>query len=231
MDPSRSRDAIRTLLMNTRAYLLSLALLGGGVAVDTQAQEHAHAMPMTAAGTQVAAPKLQAAMRQLWQGHVTHTREYAMAVHDGDQAKATAAADAVLANAKQLAGAVGGFYGKAAGDQMLTLLGGHWAGVKALTDAVYAGDRAAQNKAMADLTNNGHEIAKFLAGANPNLPESTVFNLLAAHVGHHSSQIQQIMAGDTRGEQATWTAMQRHMDVLADALAGGIAKQFPDKAS
>ena len=34
------------------------------------------------------------------------------------------------------------------------------------------------------------------------------------------------------GSEATeWTAMQVHMDMIADALAGAIAKQFPDKAS
>ena len=217
--------------MKTRAYLLSLALLSGGVAMDAQAQEHAHAMPMTATSTQVAAPKLQAAMRQLWLGHITHTREYAMAVHAGDQARAAAAADAVVANAKQIASAVGGFYGKAAGDQMLTLLAGHWAGVKALTDAVHAGDSAAQSKAMADLTSNGHDIARFLSGANPNLPEATVFNLFATHVGHHATEIPQIMQGDTKYEQVTWDAMQQHMNMVGDALAAAIAKQFPDKAS
>ena len=54
---------------------------------------------------------------------------------------------------------------------------------------------------------------------------------MLAHGAHHSQQIQQIMAGDTAGEATTWTAMQAHMDTIADALAGAIAKQFPDKAS
>jgi hypothetical protein len=39
------------------------------------------------------------------------------------------------------------------------------------------------------------------------------------------------MSGDMQGEKATWAAMQQHMDVIADALAGAIAKQFPAKAS
>jgi hypothetical protein len=84
---------------------------------------------------------------------------------------------------------------------------------------------------MADLTANAGEIAKFLAGANPNLPEDTVRGLLLAHGAHHSQQIQQIMADDTAGEATSWAAMQQHMDSIADALAGAIAKQFPDKAS
>jgi hypothetical protein len=187
--------------------------------------------PATVApAAEVAAPQLQAAMRDLWHGHIVHARDYALAVHAGDKTAANAAADAVVANAKDISDAVAGFYGKAGGDQMLTLLGGHWGAVKALTDTRAAKDEAGATKAMADLTANASEIAKFLAGANPNLPEDTVRGLLLAHGAHHSSQINLIMSGDTAGEATEWTAMQAHMDTIADALAGAIAKQFPDKA-
>ena len=81
------------------------------------------------------APKLHAAMRSLWHGHIVHARAYAMAMHAHNAAKAKSAADAVVANAHQIADAVGGFYGKPAGDQMMTLLAGHWGAVKAMTDA------------------------------------------------------------------------------------------------
>jgi hypothetical protein len=114
---------------------------------------------------------------------------------------------------------------------MFKLLGGHWGAVKAMTDTRAKNDKAGADKAMADLTANAGEIAKFLAGANPNLPEDTVRGLLLAHGAHHSRQIDLIDAGDTAGEATEWTAMQAHMDMIADALAGAIAKQFPDKAS
>ena len=184
-----------------------------------------------AAATAPAAPKLQATLRALWHGHVVHARDYAKATHAGNSAAATKAANDVVANAKQIAGAVGSFYGDAAGKQMLTLLAGHWGAVKALTDARSKHDEAAASTAMNDLTANAGEIAKFLAGANPNLPEDTLRGLLLAHGAHHAQQIQQIMAGDTKGEAATWKAMQAHMDTIADALAAGIAKQFPQKAT
>ena len=183
------------------------------------------------AAAEVAAPQLQAAMRDLWHGHIVHARDYAMAVHAGNDADAKAAADAVVDNAKQIAGAVGGFYGDAAGAQMMTLLGGHWGAVKAMTDARAKDDKAGADKAMADLTANAGEIAKFLAGANPNLPEDTVRGLMLAHGAHHSQQVNLILADDTAGEATEWTAMQAHMDMIADALAGAIAKQFPEKAS
>jgi len=183
-----------------------------------------------AAASAPAAPKLQTAMRSLWHGHIVATRDYAMAVHAHDDAKAKVAADAVVSDAKQIADAVGSFYGKPAGERMLALLAGHWGGVKALTDTAASNDHAGQAKAMDTLNANGAEIARFLAGANPNLPEPTLLSLLTGHVAHHATQIRQIMAGDSKGEVVTWAAMQQHMDTVADALAAGIAKQFPDKA-
>ncbi len=220
--------------MKTRMWFLALAgaCATAGIAATAQASHDMAAMAQAVpAAAPVAAPKLQAAMRSLWHGHVVHTREYAMAVHAHDTAKAKAAEEAVVANARQIADAVGGFYGKPAGEQTLQLLAGHWAGVKALTDASAAKDTAGEQKAMADLNTNVTAIAKFFSGANPNLPENAVQGLFAAHVAHHASQISQIMSGDTKGEQATWAQMQAHMNTIADVLAGGIAKQFPDKAS
>ena len=186
--------------------------------------------PTPAAAAPASAPALQTAMRDLWHGHIVHARDYAMAVHAADTARADAAAAEVVANARQISDAVGSFYGEAAGARMMDLLAGHWGAVKALTDARAFGDSDAANNALDALTANAGAIAKFLAGANPNLPEDTVRGMLLAHGAHHSQQISQVMAGDRAGEAETWQAMQAHMDAIADALAGAIAAQFPDRA-
>jgi hypothetical protein len=231
--------------MNPSLKILSLALLVAAAACSRNepASADTPAPPATESATtpapvepaapaaEVAAPNLQAAMRDLWHGHIVHARDYAIAVHAGNQADASKAADAVVANAHQISDAVAGFYGKAGGDRMMELLGGHWGAVKALTDTRAAKDAGGATKAMSDLTANAGEIAKFLAGANPNLPEDTVRGLLLAHGAHHSSQIDLIMKDDAAGEATEWTAMQAHMDMIADALAGAIAKQFPEKAN
>ncbi len=192
---------------------------------------HSGAMHMAAAATAThAAPSpLAQTLRGLWLGHVEAVRAYDFAAHGHDAAKAKAAADQVVANAKQIADAVGSFYGKPAGAKMLTLLAGHWGAVKAYADATFAGDSAGQTKAMQDLDANAKQIADFLAGANPYLPQPTLLSLLTAHGAHHMLQIQQIQSGDRAGEARTWIAMKAHMDTIADALAAGISKQFPAK--
>jgi hypothetical protein len=178
-----------------------------------------------------ASPKLHATMRELWQGHAQTTREYALAVKAGDAAAEKKSADAVVANATKIADAVGSFYGDAAGKKMLELLAGHWGGVKALTDAQKAGDSAGVTQAMSDLSTNADAIAKFLSGANPNLPESAVKSLLVTHAAHHQALTGEIMKGDTANAAKTWSAMQAHMNTIADALSDGIARQFPQKAA
>lgn len=190
----------------------------------------AHTSP-TEVATTAAARKLQADLRALWNGHVVATRNYALAMKADDSAGADRAAQDVVANAQSISAAVAGFYGEPAGHAMLKLLGGHWGGVKALTDAHRTGDATAAAQALDALVANADDIAVFLAGANPHLPAGAVRGLLVAHGGHHASQTQQIMAGETVAEAQTWVTMQAHMDVIADALAGAIAKQFPDKAN
>ncbi len=201
------------------------------IASDTAPPSPHAATEHATADAQPAAPKLQADLRALWRGHIDGTRAYAMAVKGDKVSEVDAAAEDVVANAKEISAAVAGFYGDAAGTEMLRLLSGHWAGIKAMTDAASKGDEAGVRKGMDDAIANAAEIARFLAGANPNLPETTVDGLMVTHVQHHRAQITEIMAGDTAAEAQTWTAMQTHMDVIADALAGAIAKQFPDKAS
>jgi hypothetical protein len=208
-------------------YLMFLMMSGLLAATPAVAHDAAHA---TQAPAPAPAPQLQSALRGLWHGHVVHTREYAFAVKADDAARKKAAADAVVANARRIADAVSGFYGAPAGERMLALLAGHWGAVATLTDAERRGDRAAVNAAMAALTANAGEIATFLAAANPHLPADAVRGLLLAHGAHHFAQVGQVMRGETAAEQATWQAMQAHMDTIADALAGAIAKQFPAKA-
>lgn len=212
------------------AAVMAVALAGCTTVGTTQAPATQTA---STAATAQTAPKLHAAMRSLWQGHITATRDYALAVHAGNAANAQRAEAAAIDNAKQIAGAVAGFYGQAGGDGILQLLGGHWGGVKALTLAAKGNNAAAEQKAMDDLTANAGQIAKFLAGANPaNWTESALNGALLMHAGDHKQQVDAMMANAPAAQQQQlWTDMQHHMNMIADALSDGIAKQFPAKVS
>lgn len=214
---------------------LACALALGVATIATAPVAFAQPAPAAAASapaTAPAAPKLHAALRSLWHGHIVATRDYALAVHAGNQANEKKAAAAVVANAKDIANAVAGFYGKPAGDGLLKLLAGHWGGVKALTDDTKAGNTAGEQKAMNDLASNATAIAKFLAGANPNWAEGTLQGALMMHVNDHKAQLDEMMSNAPAAQQAkSWAEMQNHMNMIADALSDGIAKQFPTKVN
>lgn len=167
------------------------------------------------------------ALRDLWVGHVFWVRNVVIETLAGNSAATKAAEDEVVANARQIAAAIEPFYGKAASDKLFQLLAGHYGAVKAYLDA--GGNSAKQDVAWNSLTANADEIAVFLSSANPNLPVDTLRSLLLAHGGHHVQQIKQLRAKQYAEEAKTWAAMTQHMYVIADALAGAIAKQFPAK--
>lgn len=224
------RDVRLDLTTLTMKSILALTIASFLVFASPTASAQHTAHAVSSASAAAPASKLQADLRTLWRGHVAQTRAYALAKHSGKTAAARKAELGVIANAKQISNAVAGFYGAPAGERMLTLLAGHWGAVKEMTDASAKHDTAANARAMERLVANAREIAEFLSGANPYLPKDAVFGLLASHGAHHSAQIGQIMKGDMNAEKTTWAAMQRHMDTIADALAGALAKQFPEKA-
>lgn len=170
-----------------------------------------------------------AAQRDLWIGHVFWVRNVVDARFAGNANAAKTAEAQVVSNAKAIAGAIEPFYGKAASDQLFKLLAGHWGAISDYLNATRDGKRASQDAAYQALVANAGEIATFLGGANPNLPVETLRGLLTAHGAHHVQQIQQFKAKQYEQEAKTWAAMKDHMYVIADALAGGIAKQFPEK--
>jgi hypothetical protein len=172
-----------------------------------------------------------AALRDLWVGHIFWVRNVVVETFAGNQPAAAAAEQEVVANAKQIAAAIEPYYGKAASEKLFGLLAGHYGAVKQYLDATVAGRKDKQDAAFKSLSANASEIARFLSGANPNLPFDTLNGLLLAHGGHHVQQIQQVQRKQYADEAQTWEAMKRHMYVIADALAGAIGKQFPKQFS
>jgi hypothetical protein len=191
---------------------------------------YASAAAPAAATVPTKVAETQDALRDLWIGHVFWVRDVVEAIMASDAARAKTAEKQVVDNAKAIAGAIEPFYGKPASDQLFNLLAGHWGAISAYLDATVAGEATDQVTAQQKLVANAGEIATFLSGANPkNWPVDTLRGLLTAHGAHHVQQIQQLKAKHYDQEAQTWTAMKDHMYEIADALAGGLAAQFPDK--
>ncbi len=170
-----------------------------------------------------------AAQRDLWLGHILGIRNVAVATMDKNPAARESAEKSVVANAQQIAQSIEPFYGKPASDKLFNLLAGHYGAIREDLDATVAGNAAQQETAIKALTANAGEISTFLSGANPYLPKDAVMGLLTAHAAHHIQQFQQLKAGEYVQETETWNGMKKHIYVVADALTGALAQQFPAK--
>lgn len=211
------------MFKSVRFFAIPVILIAS-LTVSAHSRDHAQtAAPSKAVATQLA-------LRDLWVDHVFWVRNVVMAKVQKNKQLEAASEQQVVDNAKKIASAIEPFYGKAANEKLFGLLAGHYESIKDYMNATLPKRNSTKQKAAVDkMTSNAKEIAAFLSGANPNLPEATLVGLLAAHGGHHVAEIDQLQKNDFTGEAATWNAMKSHMYTISDALTAAIAKQFPEK--
>lgn len=210
--------------------LVRFAMAASIVAAFLVTATPAHAQQAVAqAPAQSKVDEAAATQRDLWLGHIFWVRNVVTDTLSDNKIAAAAAENEVVANAKAIAASIEPFYGKAASEKLFGLLAGHYGAVKQHLEATAAGSQTKQDAAANKLTTNASEIARFLSGANPNLPFDTLNGLLLAHGGHHIQQTQQLNSKQYAQEAQTWETMKKHMYVIADALAGALARQFPAK--
>ena len=186
--------------------------------------------PAMAHQTATASPalKLRQDMRKLWTDHVIWTRDYVIAAVDGSPS-ANAAAARLMKNQEDIGAAVGSIYGKAAGDQLTTLLKEHISIAVDIVKHAKAGDKAAQQTANTKWQQNGDAIASFLAKANPNWPRATLADMMAKHLTTTTDEVVARLTKNWDADVRAFDAVYNHMLMMADALTDGIIKQFPAK--
>ena len=200
------------------AALLLAALLPVGLSAAPVASE-----PITPA-------ELNQTMRRLWSDHVFWTRQYIVAAIAGD-ASAGAAADRLLRNQEDIGNAVAGFYGDAAGQGLTTLLKEHITIAVDLIKFAKSGDKATYAKTDSAWQQNGVDIAEFLSKANPHWPKAALAEAMKAHLSTTTTMVVARLTQDWEGDARAFDAVYDHILHMADTLATGIVKQFPDHFS
>jgi len=158
---------------------------------------------------------------------VATAAEKAMKAVPLSDADATAAR--LLHNQEEIGDAVAVYYGEAAGKQLTNLLKQHIMIAVELVTAAKSKDEAKVQRHSKDWTANADEIARFLAGANPNWPEATVRDLLHLHLELTTKEA--LAYRDHKWGEAIQCVDDIYTEIytLSDALADGIVKQFPDR--
>lgn len=171
---------------------------------------------------------LKAALRRLWADHVIWTRQYVVAAV-GNTPDAEAAAGRLLKNQEDIGGAIVPFYGEEAGSALTALLKQHIMIAVDLIEAAKSGDSERFATEDAKWSRNAEEIADLLSGANPNWPKDDVVDLLGLHLSltkqEAVARLEQKWDADVEAFDQIFTEILTVADVLAD----GIVKQFPER--
>ena len=202
--------------------LALLAVIATGVTPVWAARLNAPTSATPAAGLRVG-------LNALLSEHVYLAAAATNAALGGRQPEFEAAAAALDANSVDVARAIGSVYGPDAEQAFLPLWRKHIGMVVEYTVGAATGDRARQEKAVNDLVGYTQDFGAFLSGANPNLPKAVVADLVKHHVLTLKAVIDAQAAKDQDRAYTALRAGAGHMQMIADPLAGAIAKQFPDK--
>jgi hypothetical protein len=185
------------------------------------------------AGAQPAADRggaaaLNQAMRKLWSEHVIWTRGYIVAAV-ADDPSAQAASARLLKNQEDIGNAIVPYYGSAAGAKLTDLLKQHILIAVDVVGAAKADDKAKLADADKRWHANAAEIATFLSGANPHWPRQTLATMLDEHLALTTQEAVARLEKRWGDDVAVFDRVFSQSMMMADALADGIAKQFPAK--
>ena len=147
----------------------------------------------------------------------------------GRDAEFKAATGALDVNSVDISKAIGSVYGADAEKAFLPLWRKHIGFVVDYTVGIATKDKAKQDKAVADLIKYSEDFGAFLSSANPNLPKSTVAELVKGHVVTLKDVIDAQAAKEWPMVYTNLRTAASHMAMIANPLGMAIAKQFPEK--
>jgi len=166
-------------------------------------------------------------MRRLWVDHVTWTRLFIVSFA-ADLPDLQATTGRLLRNQVDIGNAIKPFYGKAAGDQLTSLLTQHILTAADLLAAAKAGDTTAFNEAKTAWYANARQIARFLHDANPkNWPLADLRSMMKTHLDLTLQEASDQLGGSYAASVAVYDEVETEIIGMADMLSKGIIKQFP----
>jgi hypothetical protein len=227
-NPTARRRTTLTLAGLIAIASATLVLAISGTHEGHAEDGHSHAVGVSSTTTAKQA-KFQDAMRKLWEDHVTWTRLAIVSfAHDLPDLPATQAR--LLKNQEDIGNAIKPYYGKAAGNQLTSLLKQHIVGAVALLAAAKAGDQALIKQRSDEWYVNGNEIADFLHEANPrNWSRKAMRTAMKAHLDQTLDEAVHRLGGNYEADVRDYDRIHDHILMMADTLSKGIIKQFPRK--
>jgi hypothetical protein len=205
--------------------LLSILFAAGVISFPAVAQMNMHhsKSPATAAAFQ-----LKTGMRQLWEDHVTWTRNVILCLTD-DLPGTQQAVKRLLKNQDDIGNAIIPFYGQAAGKKLTELLYDHINIAAEVVLAAKAGDNQKLGDANKRWFKNADEISEFLSKANPNWALADMKKMMHDHLQLTTDEAVYRLKKNYEADVIAYDKVHKEILEMSDMLADGIIMQFPQK--
>ena len=168
--------------------------------------------------------------RKLWIDHVSWTRSFIVSdlasLPDKD-----VVLQRLLKNQDDIGASIKPYYGEEAGNKLSKLLREHISIGGQVVDAAKSNNKADLDKYNKLWYKNADDIADFLSGANPNLSNSELKDMLHKHLDFVTAQVVARINKNWKADVEAYDKGEDHMIKFADVLSEGIIKQFPEKLS
>ena len=166
--------------------------------------------------------------RKLWIDHVSWTRSFIVSdlasLPDKD-----ATLQRLLKNQDDIGASIKPYYGEEAGNKLSKLLREHIGIGGQVVDAAKSNNKADLDKYNKLWYKNADDIADFLSGANSNLSNSELKDMLHKHLDFVTAQVVARINKDWKADVDNYDKGEIHMIEFADVISNGIVKQFPEK--
>lgn len=234
--PTRSQRfyRIQTIIINgdfmrTRTLVLVLTLFAllaisvSALGADMQQSE----MSSNQACVKMSEVNLTLQMRELWAEHIIWTRMFIMSVADNTTDKA-AVTERLLKNYDDMADAMKPYYGESKATKFGDLIEEHLLIAASLVEAAKAGNSTAAADAENKWYENADEIAAFMSSINPNWNETALMAMWHDHLKLTKDEAVARLTQDYAADIAAFDQIEVQANMMADSIALGICKQFPD---
>lgn len=204
--------------------LLAASALGGAPRAAFAAEVLVEA-PMAAENKRTAFRK---SMRRLWAEHAIWTRAYIVAAASGAPDTA-AAASRLLRNQREIGAAFVPYYGDETGAKLGQLVKEHVLIAADVMAALKKGDEDKRGAAEALWHENAAELAALLNAANPGFSKEAYGGMFRRHLELTSRQMTARLGRKWEEDIAAFDEAYSEILMMADDLADGVIKQFPEK--
>jgi hypothetical protein len=168
-------------------------------------------------------------MNKLWEEHVAWTR-MAIVSFAGGLPDLQATETRLLRNQVDIGDAIKPFYGTAAGNQLTRLLQTHILQAVTVLQAAKAGNTQRLNAAVKAWYANAHQIAAFLAHANPqHWPLAATTMMMDDHLKLTTQEAVDELHGHWAKSVADYDRIETEILGMSSTLSQGIINQFPSR--